>query len=65
MATRKISTLTFRILPYFKEAMRTAADRGHRSIANMVTVLIRDYLGKHGIPIWELQTLPLEDEPKP
>ena len=41
MATRKISTLTFRILPYFKEAMRTAADRGHRSIANMVTVLIR------------------------
>lgn len=33
--------------------MRTAADREHRSIANMVEVLIRDYCGRNGIAIPE------------
>ena len=65
MATRKTSTPTFRIEPYLKEALRTAAEREHPSIANMVAVLIRDYFGKHGIPIREVQTLLLEDERKP
>lgn len=43
MATAKTTTLTFRIEPGLKEALRTAAVRDHRSIANMVEVLIRDY----------------------
>ncbi len=53
MATTKTTTLTFRIEPGLKEALRTAADRDHRSIANMVEVMIRDYCGRNGITIQE------------
>ncbi len=53
MATTKTATLTFRIDPGVKEALRTAAQQDHRSIANMVEVLIRDYCGRNGIAIPE------------
>lgn len=53
MPTGKTSTLTFRIKPGLKEALRTAAEREHRSIANMVEVMIRDYCGRSGIQIPE------------
>jgi len=43
MSNSKTATLTFRIAPPLKDALRTAAAREHRSIANMVEVLIRDY----------------------
>lgn len=49
MATAKTTTLTFRIEPGLKEALRAAAAREHRSIANMVEVLIRDYCGRNDI----------------
>ena len=65
MATAKTTTLTFRIEPDLKEALRTAAEREHRSIANMVEVLIRDYCGRNGITIQEQHALLLEDERKP
>ncbi len=55
MATTKTTTLTFRIEPELKEALRTAAKQEHRSIANMVAVLIRDYCEQSGIPIEEPQ----------
>jgi hypothetical protein len=51
MATTKTATLTFRIDPGLKEALRVAAQREHRSIANMVEVLIRDYCEQHGIAV--------------
>lgn len=51
MATAKTTTLTFRVEPGLKVALRTAADREHRSIANMVEVMIRDYCGRAGIPV--------------
>lgn len=51
MASVKTATLTFRIDPGLKEALRMAADQEHRSIANMVEVLIRDYCESHGIAI--------------
>lgn len=51
MATAKTTTLTFRIEPGLKEALRMAAEREHRSIANMVEVLIRDHCGRNGIGI--------------
>ncbi|WP_456412172.1 hypothetical protein [Thiolapillus sp.] len=51
MATTKTATLTFRIDPDLKEALRTAAQQDHRSIANMVEVLIRDYCVENGIDI--------------
>ncbi|GHU10671.1 hypothetical protein AGMMS50225_14640 [Betaproteobacteria bacterium] len=58
MVTIKTATLTFRIDPELKEALRIAADQEHRSIANMVEVLIRDYCGQRGIAI------PLSEETK-
>ncbi len=51
MATAKTTTLTFRIEPGLKEALRAAAEQEHRSIANMVEVMIRDYCGQVGVPI--------------
>lgn len=53
MATTKTATLTFRIEPEVKEALRTAAHQERRSIANMVEVLIRDYCGRNDIFIPE------------
>jgi hypothetical protein len=53
MATTKSTTLTFRIDPCLKEALRTAAQQEHRSIANMVEVLILEYCGRNGITIPE------------
>ena len=58
MATGKTTTLTFRIEPGLKEALRIAADQEHRSIANMIEVLIRDYCEQRGIAI------PLSEETK-
>ena len=51
MATAKTTTLTFRIEPELKDALRTAAEREHRSIANMVAVLIMDYCERNDIVI--------------
>ncbi len=57
MATGKTSTLTFRIEPSLKEAVRTAAEREHRSIANMIEVMILDYCGRNRVTIPEPRTL--------
>jgi hypothetical protein len=62
MTTSKTSTLTFRIEPELKDALRTAAAREHRSIANMVGVLIRDYCERKGISVPELDDLPVNEE---
>ncbi|KAB2309543.1 hypothetical protein F8A87_09780 [Betaproteobacteria bacterium SCN2] len=64
MATAKTTTLTFRIEPGLKEALRAAATREHRSIANMVEVLIRDHCGRNGIAIPEQDEL-FNDSSKP
>jgi hypothetical protein len=53
MATAKTTTLTFRIEPRLKEALRTAATREHHSIANMVEVLIWGYRGRNSVSIPE------------
>ena len=49
MANSKTATLTFRIDPSLKEALRVAAHAEHRSIANMIEVLIRGYCEQRGI----------------
>ncbi len=51
MPRTKISTLNLRISPALKEAVREAATREHRSVANMVEVLIRRHCKHSGIPI--------------
>ena len=65
MASAKTATLTFRIEPDLKEAVRTAAGNEHRSIANMVAVMIRDYCGRVGVEIAEPQTLPVKSARTP
>jgi hypothetical protein len=57
MAKTKISTLNLRIEPGIKEAVRVAAAREHRSVANMVEVLIRRHCTEAGIPIPEQKEL--------
>lgn len=57
MARTKISTLNLRIEPGIKQAVREAAAREHRSVANMVEVLIRRHCTEAGIPIPEQQEL--------
>ncbi|MGR7919554.1 ribbon-helix-helix protein, CopG family [Zobellella denitrificans] len=51
MATTKTATLTIRVEPGLKEALRAAAKEEHRSIANMIEVLIREHCEKNGIAI--------------
>ncbi len=53
MAKTKISTLNLRINPVIKEAVRAAAAIEHRSVANMVEVLIRRHCDQEGIAIPE------------
>lgn len=63
MAKGKSATLTFRIEPGLKEALRTAADREHRSIANMVEVMILDYCGRKDVTIPKTGTLDATRKP--
>ena len=65
MATAKTTTLTFRIEPNLKDAVRTAADREHRSIANMIEVMIRDYCGRVGVTILEMNEPSAQGGPRP
>lgn len=58
MATAKTTTLTFRIEPNLKQALRLAADKEHRSIANMVEVMIREYCARVGVAIATAEQLP-------
>ena len=51
MAKTKVSTLNLRIEPAIKDAVREAASREHRSVANMVEVLIRRHCDQAGIAI--------------
>jgi hypothetical protein len=62
MATTKTTTLTFRIEPNLKEALRTAAESDHRSIANMVEVMIRAHCGRAGIAIKETSSQVLNNK---
>ena len=53
MAKTRTSTLNLRIHPALKDAVREAAAREHRSVANMVEVLIRRHCDQAGITIYE------------
>ena len=53
MTRTKIATLNLRIEPGVKEAVREAAAREHRSVANMIEVLIRRHCSEAGIPVAE------------
>ncbi|MCH7821742.1 MAG: hypothetical protein IIA07_06965 [Proteobacteria bacterium] len=57
MLKTKISTLNLRINPAIKDAVREAAAREHRSVANMVEMLIRRHCDQSGITIPEQSDL--------
>ena len=62
MSPKKTATLNLRIDPIMKDAVREAAIRESRSVANMVEVLIRRHCEEVGIPIPDQQSLFAEDE---
>ncbi len=45
----KSETLSIRVEPRIKAALKKAAECEHRSIANMIEVLVRDYCEKNTI----------------
>ena len=47
----KTATLNLRIDPVLKEAVRIAASLEHRSVANLVEVLIRQHCERVGVSI--------------
>lgn len=53
MSKTKIATLNLRIDPAVKDAVREAAELEHRSVANMIEVLIRRYCDQAGIDLHE------------
>jgi len=67
MAAVKTETITVRLDPAVKQGLKDMADRERRSQANMIEVMIRDYCGRHGIPVatqselFSSQTIPAED----
>ena len=58
----KTATLNLRISPPLKEGIKVAADKEHRSIANMVEMLIRRHCDDCGIEISELYVTKRESE---
>jgi hypothetical protein len=57
MTATKTATLNLRIDPVLKEALRIAAMQDHRSIANMVELMIRQHCENIGISIPEQQEI--------
>ena len=58
----KTATLNLRIDPVLKEAVRVAANLEHRSVANLVEVLIRQHCERVGVSIPDQAELfPAED----
>jgi len=57
MVATKTATLNLRIDPALKEALRSASIQEHRSLANMVEIMIREHCETKGIAILEQQEL--------
>ena len=53
MPALKTATLNLRIDPGVKEALRLAAAKEHRSIANLIEVLVREHCERVGVHIPE------------
>ena len=61
MVAKKTAALNIRIDPDIKEAIRVAANRERRSVANMVEMLILKHCEEVGISIPEQQELPMDE----
>lgn len=61
MVKKKTATLNLRVDPLVKDAIKEAAERQHRSVANLIELLIRQHCHAEGHPIPE-QTNLFEDK---
>ena len=61
MIAKKTAALNIRIDPDIKEAVRIAAERERRSVANMVEMLTLKHCEEVGISIPEPQELPMDE----
>jgi hypothetical protein len=57
MIAKKTTTLNLRVDPLVKDAVRYAASQEHRSVANMVEMMIRQYCRDAGYPVLEQNQL--------
>ena len=57
MNAKKTTTLNLRVDPLVKDAVRYAANQEHRSVANMVEMMIRQYCRDAGYPVLEQNQL--------
>ena len=64
MASAETATLTFRVEPELKEAVRVASVNEHHSIANMIAVTIRDYCGRVGVEVQAPEVRPAKAKRK-
>jgi len=55
MSKNKTETLSFRVEPRIKQALRTVAEKERRSLANMVEVMVLDFCERHQIAIPDQQ----------
>ncbi|WP_288356348.1 ribbon-helix-helix protein, CopG family [uncultured Cycloclasticus sp.] len=62
MSPKKTTTLNLRVDPAIKEAIKEAANREHRSVANMIEMLIRKHCENEGITVHEQHGLFKDDE---
>jgi len=62
MANTKTATLSLRIDPGIKEGLRIMAEQEHRSLANMIEVMIRDYCKLHNVSIPEQLSLAVDSD---
>lgn len=51
MASTKTATLNLRIDPLVKDAIKLAAEKDQRSVANLIELLIRSHCKEVGIPV--------------
>ncbi len=57
MANTKTKTLTLRIDPLIKEGLRIVAEQEHRSMTNMIEVMIKEYCQQHNVTVPEQQSI--------
>lgn len=51
MSEQKTQPTSFRLNPMLLAALKAAAEREHRSQANMLEVMVREYCTLHGVDV--------------
>ena len=64
MTAIKTVTMTVRLNPMIKKVLVNIAEKEHRSIANMIEVMILDYCKRNEIAIPEQATLLIDQRKK-